>query len=78
MKRLLCTLVTMPLFICNTANASDKTNSVREPSSDEQNARIVSKVEVQQGANLNEEEATEVSFAAGRILKHVAQAQCNQ
>jgi hypothetical protein len=37
-------------------------------------SRILSKVEVQSAAALSEEEAEQVSFAAGRILKHIAQA----
>lgn len=53
----------------------DKTaETIAEKTPDETTARISSKVDVEPTTQLTDNESREVAFAAGRILKHVAQA----
>lgn len=75
MSHFICRSV-VALF-CVTATASFAADSPKSESTSkrkEHPSRISSKVEVQRAAALTDAEAVEVSFTAGRILKHISQA----
>ena len=64
-------------LLCLTATATFAADPAKSESSSkkkEQPPRISSKVDVQPAAALTDKEASEVSLAAGRILKHISQA----
>jgi len=64
-------------WLCLTATTTFAADSSKPDSASkekDQPARISSKVDVQPAPALTDKEAEEVSFAAGRILKHVSQA----
>ena len=64
-------------LVCLTATATfaaDPPKSTSGPKKKEQPTRISSKVELEPVAALTDKESREVSFAAGKVLKHVAQA----
>ncbi len=55
-------------------NSKDAPTAKAEAEKTEKPLRIVSKIDVEPVAHLSDSETREVSFASGRILKHVAQA----
>jgi len=67
-------VLTMFCLTATAAFAADSPKSESASKKKEQPARISSKVDVQPAAPLTDKEAGEVSFAAGRILKHISQA----
>jgi len=63
-------LLALPLASCHAADATNTT----ETKAKETPSRISSSVSTELATRLTEEESQEVSFTAGRLLKHVAQA----
>lgn len=59
---------------CTAAGFSDEQTKAVTPTKKKDAPRITSTVEVKQISALSDHDAHEISFAAGRILKHVAQA----
>ncbi len=75
MSRLtICSVLTILSLSAGTCFAADPPKSESALKQKDQAARICSSVEVQPVAGLSDDEAEEVSFAAGRTLKHIGQA----
>jgi len=72
-KSTFCSGFTTFIFAATVAFAADTPKS-DSPKKHDSPARISSNVAVNAASNLSAKEANELSFAAGRILKHVAQA----
>ena len=68
------TSVVLVLLCSSVCNAKDNAKATAKAKSKTPPPRIVSKVDVGPAVKLTPAESREVSFAAGRILKHVAQA----
>jgi hypothetical protein len=67
-------VVTLIFLSATAAFAADSEKSEPASKRKEQPTRISSKVDVQPVAALTEKESREISFAAGRILRHISQA----
>lgn len=74
MRRSLIMLAALMMVMSSSAYSAEPGKDARSKKSDDASPRIRSKVDIAPSKRLTGTESREVSFAAGRILKHVTQA----